>query len=73
MCFSKAEDGIRDYQVTGVQTCGLPIWGRLYHETIPGFKGHYARSLDMSDRAAGTYSVVIAQNGKALARKVVKR
>ena len=46
---------------------------RLYHETITGFKGHYARSLDMSDRAAGTYSVVIAQNGKALARKVVKR
>src|ERR1039457_7642583 len=23
---SKAEDGIRDYTVTGVQTCALPIW-----------------------------------------------
>src|SRR5205807_6793543 len=24
----QAEDGIRDYKVTGVQTCGLPIWAR---------------------------------------------
>src|SRR3989454_8499496 len=27
--FFQAEDGIRDYKVTGVQTCALPIWG--YH------------------------------------------
>src|SRR5688500_19988185 len=28
MClvFFQAEDGIRDYKVTGVQTCALPIW-----------------------------------------------
>src|SRR5256885_9143824 len=26
--FVKAEDGIRDYKVTGVQTCALPIWAR---------------------------------------------
>src|SRR2546430_11496664 len=25
MCFFQAEDGIRDYTVTGVQTCALPI------------------------------------------------
>ena len=24
--FFQAEDGIRDYDVTGVQTCALPIW-----------------------------------------------
>src|SRR5690606_41141297 len=24
----QAEDGIRDFHVTGVQTCALPIWGR---------------------------------------------
>src|SRR5688500_20003548 len=24
-CFFQAEDGIRDYKVTGVQTCALPI------------------------------------------------
>src|SRR5256885_8639597 len=29
--FFQAEDGIRDYKVTGVQTCALPIW--------PGPKG----------------------------------
>src|SRR5256885_11898208 len=29
MCFFffQAEDGIRDYKVTGVQTCALPIFG----------------------------------------------
>src|SRR6266850_5196526 len=26
--FFQAEDGIRDYKVTGVQTCGLPIFTR---------------------------------------------
>src|SRR5256885_7841293 len=27
--FFQAEDGIRDYKVTGVQTCALPIWTGL--------------------------------------------
>src|SRR2546426_10466676 len=27
--FFQAEDGIRDYKVTGVQTCALPIWDRI--------------------------------------------
>src|SRR2546426_2128960 len=27
--FFQAEDGIRDYKVTGVQTCALPIFRRL--------------------------------------------
>src|SRR5256885_12498066 len=27
-CFFQAEDGIRDYKVTGVQTCALPICSR---------------------------------------------
>src|ERR1019366_3756403 len=26
ICFFQAEDGIRDWSVTGVQTCALPIW-----------------------------------------------
>src|SRR5256885_5505309 len=29
--FFQAEDGIRDYKVTGVQTCALPIYVRFYH------------------------------------------
>src|SRR5256885_7054334 len=28
--FFQAEDGIRDYKVTGVQTCALPISVRVY-------------------------------------------
>src|SRR5690606_8709489 len=30
--FFQAEDGIRDFHVTGVQTCALPIWGGLGEE-----------------------------------------
>src|SRR5256885_11898454 len=29
--FFQAEDGIRDYKVTGVQTCALPIYGGERH------------------------------------------
>src|SRR5256885_3955603 len=34
--FFQAEDGIRDYKVTGVQTCALPILkaGRIFVATI---------------------------------------
>src|SRR5438270_3540232 len=28
--FFQAEDGIRDLTVTGVQTCALPIWARIF-------------------------------------------
>src|SRR5688500_19662661 len=28
-CLFQAEDGIRDYKVTGVQTCALPIFTRI--------------------------------------------
>src|SRR2546426_11834783 len=36
--FFQAEDGIRDYKVTGVQTCALPICGRGLSQTIAGFR-----------------------------------
>src|SRR5256885_6925405 len=29
--FFQAEDGIRDYKVTGVQTCALPIYPTAHH------------------------------------------
>src|SRR2546426_7736349 len=35
--FFQAEDGIRDYKVTGVQTCALPI-SRAGHEISAGMK-----------------------------------
>src|SRR5256885_11511168 len=37
--FFQAEDGIRDYKVTGVQTCALPIYAdvaRRVHGLLPG-------------------------------------
>ena len=40
MCFFfQAEDGIRDYDVTGVQTCALPIYDHGRKQTIPDFAG----------------------------------
>src|SRR2546426_10958399 len=32
--FFQAEDGIRDYKVTGVQTCALPIFEGLHRKNI---------------------------------------
>src|SRR5256885_11391136 len=38
--FFQAEDGIRDYKVTGVQTCALPIWrGRNGDADLHGAAG----------------------------------
>src|SRR5256885_7118418 len=36
--FFQAEDGIRDYKVTGVQTCALPICSRG-RRAVPGRRG----------------------------------
>src|SRR5256885_11754496 len=32
--FFQAEDGIRDYKVTGVQTCALPISGLFFYPML---------------------------------------
>ncbi|MBL7964942.1 MAG: PDZ domain-containing protein [Flavobacteriales bacterium] len=46
---------------------------RVYHETITGFKGRYERMLDLSDMANGAYYLVITQNGRSVARKLMKQ
>jgi hypothetical protein len=46
---------------------------RTYHETISAFKGEYDRTLDLSDKPPGSYFVVIAQNGRVLTRKLVRK
>src|SRR5688500_19497601 len=33
--FFQAEDGIRDYKVTGVQTCALPIFDQIVSNDFP--------------------------------------
>src|SRR5256885_6524331 len=44
--FFQAEDGIRDYKVTGVQTCALPISGQL-----GAVGGEHAHGLARPERA----------------------
>src|SRR5256885_7191285 len=43
--FFQAEDGIRDYKVTGVQTCALPICRAVVAFTLGGVGGVSARLL----------------------------
>src|SRR5688500_20400662 len=42
--FFQAEDGIRDYKVTGVQTCALPIYRQV---------GTFPEGSDLPARATG--------------------
>src|SRR2546426_10932977 len=48
--FFQAEDGIRDYKVTGVQTCALPIWLLIRNTTLRG--GQHRRSASNSGCAS---------------------
>src|SRR5256885_3543536 len=48
--FFQAEDGIRDYKVTGVQTCALPISRPAQSQGAPG--EHRAAALDPLRREA---------------------
>src|SRR5207302_4938332 len=41
--FFQAEDGIRDFHVTGVQTCALPISARWKHLGIYGYPAELLR------------------------------
>ena len=44
--FFQAEDGMRDYKVTGVQTCALPISGVTGGSLLDGvrFRGDFAET-----------------------------
>src|SRR5690606_40876624 len=54
--FFQAEDGIRDFHVTGVQTCALPIW--LAHAAIGlvfyFYVGDFDRAPDSSEKERST-------------------
>src|SRR5258706_10116955 len=63
--FFQAEDGIRDWSVTGVQTCALPIWlspcaswlaprGRLSAARSPLFGTMWKRTATTRKRTATT-------------------
>src|ERR1039457_7560207 len=55
--FFQAEDGIRDYKVTGVQTCALPIWCDLGQRALlPAACGRVLRVSCNGACADGGYS-----------------
>src|SRR5256886_8543591 len=43
--FFQAEDGIRDLTVTGVQTCALPISGRIQRGTRSSGLSYFAKAF----------------------------
>src|SRR5256885_17208615 len=52
--FFQAEDGIRDYKVTGVQTCALPIYSHSLKD-----KRHVVKGL--KDRLRHKFNVSVAE------------
>src|SRR6266566_10053295 len=58
--FFQAEDGIRDYKVTGVQTCALPIFGNFTTGAVSGvkFEDHNANgNKDAGDQGLGGWTI----------------
>src|SRR5688500_19776918 len=49
--FFQAEDGIRDYKVTGVQTCALPIFPRANSPRVHIFWQRRIRAGDTGEKA----------------------
>src|SRR5690606_35468036 len=47
--FFQAEDGIRDFHVTGVQTCALPIFLREALQRVGGREDHHVGDLGAGD------------------------
>src|ERR1039457_3658741 len=69
--FFQAEDGIRDYKVTGVQTCALPIYYRdkdhfeltfHYRGTLPFTQNALPVPLDNSNTRIPNYSYIARFN-----------
>src|SRR5688500_20364134 len=61
--FFQAEDGIRDYKVTGVQTCALPIYRH------PARKWAYVvGGLGLAGVGAGGYFAMSARDAQAAFR-----
>src|SRR5256885_3911239 len=53
--FFQAEDGIRDYKVTGVQTCALPIYAKDKEKIAAGLKKAFEMHVDPKNDKSETY------------------
>src|SRR5256885_9804889 len=63
--FFQAEDGIRDYKVTGVQTCALPIFP-LYSTATDANTGMvYTSTYDLFTVGAGYLNIAAALQSTA--------
>src|SRR5256885_7469589 len=77
--FFQAEDGIRDYKVTGVQTCALPIYGvgeerrRADRKRLLHVFGDVAAAERVDGRGPGENVKVVAEDALALQRIGVVR
>src|SRR2546426_10171061 len=65
--FFQAEDGIRDYKVTGVQTCALPISRRSCSPS--GSKARGRRSRRRSWTSAASLASAISTRTKRCSRR----
>src|SRR5690606_40271759 len=76
--FFQAEDGIRDFHVTGVQTCALPIFGgslALRPDLAEEVLGRLGEAMGMDPRsgAGGILEVVEAYMERAIRRVSVEQ
>src|SRR5690606_26481505 len=79
--FFQAEDGIRDFHVTGVQTCALPISVKIYYsgtlDEIEAFEGsdisslHHVRVNDLEITAKEGSEIRLEIEAEELDVKVV--
>src|SRR5690606_40516383 len=63
-----AEDGIRDFHVTGVQTCALPIFNGIL-TNIPSAKLRPGDVVSVRGKSQGMETIVESVNNKSDVRK----
>src|SRR5262249_59043455 len=73
--FFQAEDGIRDWSVTGVQTCALPILYAHLHEVREGLKvGRLVKAgevIGVMGRTANTHEGIAKDRAHEIGRRRV--
>src|SRR5256885_15014711 len=61
--FFQAEDGIRDYKVTGVQTCALPILDEIIAESASAFEQFWHFAPELQPESGDVPDCLFSQHG----------